>query len=165
MAKLKNLYDLFLDELKDIYSAEKQILKALPKMIEAASSPKLRQAFEKHLDQTKGHVERLDKVAEILDFKIDGEHCPGMEGLLKEGEKTMKKEAEPAVMDAGLIAAAQRVEHYEIAAYGTAFSYSELMEHAEVSSLLEKTLDEEKETDELLTEIAEDEVNEKANGE
>jgi ferritin-like metal-binding protein YciE len=156
---LKTLDDLLLHELKDLYNAEKQLIRALPKMAEAASSEKLREAFEEHLAQTKTHVERLEQVFERLGKSARGTKCDAMEGLIEEGKKMIEEDAEPPVKDAGLIASAQRVEHYEIAGYGTARTFASLLGHEEVESLLEQTLEEEKETDVRLTELAESEIN------
>lgn len=159
--KLNTLEDLFVEELKDLYSAEKQIVKALPKMSRAASSSKLQGAFEEHLEQTKGQVERLEKIFGMLDLDAKSKKCKGMEGLLEEGEDLISesKNIHPDVLDAGLIAAAQRVEHYEIAGYGTVRTYANLLGHNEAAELLQQTLDEEKETDQKLTELAESGVN------
>jgi ferritin-like metal-binding protein YciE len=154
VAKLKTLRDLFLDELKDVYNAEKQITKALPKMAKAASSDELRSAFKQHLTVTETQIERLEKVFKLIDEPAKGKKCAAMEGLLKEGAEMMDQDAEPAVMDAGLIGAAQRVEHYEIAAYGTLTSFARELGLEKAVALLEETLGEEKETDETLTEIA-----------
>jgi ferritin-like metal-binding protein YciE len=156
---LKTLEDLFVHELKDLYSAEKQLLKALPKMAKAASSDQLRDGFEEHLEQTKGHVERLETIFDQLGKSPRAAKCDAMEGLVEEGQKMIDEDAEPHVKDAGLIAAAQRVEHYEIAGYGTARTFARLLGHSEAEDLLQQTLDEEKETDERLTELAESEIN------
>jgi ferritin-like metal-binding protein YciE len=159
---LKTLQDLFVDELKDVYSAEKQILKALPKMAKAAASPDLRRAFETHRQQTEGQVARLDNIFEQLGESPRGKKCKGMEGLLAEGTEMMEEEGEQAVIDAGLIAAAQRVEHYEMAAYGCLQSYATLLGHAKAATLLEETLQEEEAADQLLSELADGGVNEAA---
>jgi ferritin-like metal-binding protein YciE len=156
------LQELYVDELKDLYSAETQLVKALPKMAKAANSDELRQGFEEHLEQTRGHVKRLEEIFESLGESPKGKKCAGMEGLVKEGSEIMDEDFEGAVMDAALIGAAQRVEHYEIAAYGTAREFANLLGHSEHSSLLEQTLNEEKETDEKLTELAKD-INSQAN--
>jgi ferritin-like metal-binding protein YciE len=153
--KIESLQELFIDELKDLYSAENQIIKALPKMIKNANSDELRGAFEEHLEQTKGHVERLDQIFGELNASPKGKKCTGMEGLLEEGKELMAEDMEPEVLDAGLISAAQRVEHYEIAGYGTVRTYAELLGLDEAAKLLQETLDEEKETDRKLTSIAE----------
>lgn len=156
---LKTLDDLFVHELKDLYNAEKQLIKALPKMAKAASSEKLRAGFEDHLAETEEHVVRLEKIFSLLDASSRGAHCDAMEGLIEEGKKMIEEDAEPAVKDAGLIAAAQRVEHYEIAGYGVARTFAGLLGHEEIQTLLQTTLDEEKSTDEKLTELAESEIN------
>jgi len=148
------LKELYVDELKDIFSAENQLTKALPKMAKAASSEELRHAFEEHLEQTKGHVERLKQVFDMLGEKPSGKKCLGMEGLVREGAEIMEEDFEEDVMDAALISAAQRFEHYEIAAYGTVCAYVELLDESEQESLLRETLDEEKETDQKLTELS-----------
>jgi ferritin-like metal-binding protein YciE len=153
--KIESLQELFIDELKDLYSAENQIIKALPKMIKNSNSDELRSAFEEHLEQTKGQVERLDQIFEELDATPRGKKCKGMEGLLEESKELMEEDVEPEVLDAGIISAAQRVEHYEIAAYGTARTHAELLNMDNAVRLLQETLDEEKETDRKLTSIAE----------
>ncbi len=151
-----SLKELYVDELKDLYSAEKQLTKALPKMAKAATSVDLREGFEQHLEQTKGHVERLEEIFEQLEERPGGKKCMGMEGLVKEGSEIMSEDFSDDVMDAALIAAAQRVEHYEIAAYGTVAAYADLLGQSEHASLLRQTLEEEKETDKKLTELSED---------
>ncbi|HEX5445563.1 MAG TPA: ferritin-like domain-containing protein [Pirellulales bacterium] len=156
---LESLADLFVDELKDLYSAEKQLVKALPKMAKAASSAKLRKGFEDHLRQTEGHVERLESIFEQLGVKPRGPKCEAMEGLIEEGKRVMSEDAEPAVMDAALVAAAQRVEHYEIAGYGTVRSFARMLGNDKAERLLQKTLDEESQTNEKLTKLAESEIN------
>jgi ferritin-like metal-binding protein YciE len=143
-----------IDELKDLYSAENQILRALPKMIKKATSPQLKQGFEKHLNETEGHVERLDKIFQELDASPRGKKCKGMEGIIEDGAELMEENAEPEVMDAGLIGAAQHVEHYEMAGYGCVRTYSEQLGLKNIAKLLQQTLDEEKATDEKLTELA-----------
>ncbi|QCR22967.1 ferritin-like domain-containing protein [Pontibacter sp. SGAir0037] len=161
--KLNNLNDLFLHELKDLYNAEHQITKALPKMMEQASSDKLRSAFEMHLEETKSQIERLEKVFDILGEKASGEKCKAMEGIIREASDMMSEDADPAVMDAALIASAQRVEHYEIAGYGTLCTFAkQLGIDGEAIGLLESILSEEKDTDMKLTQIAESSVNTKA---
>jgi ferritin-like metal-binding protein YciE len=157
--KLKTLRDLYVHELKDIYSAEKQITKALPKMAKSASHEELAEGFEEHLAQTEQHIERLETILEGLGESTRGEKCKGMEGLLEEGKKMMEEDAAPEVLDAALISAAQRVEHYEIAAYGTVRTYAEMLGEDEAVQLLQQTLDEEIETDEKLTELAESAIN------
>ena len=160
----EGLKELYVDELKDLYNAENQLLKALPKMAKAASSEELRQGFEEHLEQTRGHVERLEKIFKSLDEIPKGKKCMGMEGLVKEGSEVMSEDFEGALMDAALIGAAQRVEHYEIAAYGTVSEFAKLLSENEHVSLLEETLQEEKDTDEKLTSLAK-EINPQANKE
>jgi ferritin-like metal-binding protein YciE len=160
--KLKTLQDLFLHELKDLYSAEGQLVKALPKMAKAATNEELKAGFEEHLEQTKMHVERLDQIAESLELKLTGHKCKAMEGLVEEGSELISEDAEDAVRDAGLIGAAQRVEHYEIAGYGTARALAECLGFDEAANLLSETLDEEKATDEKLTELAESTINAEA---
>lgn len=156
-----SLQELYVDELKDLYSAEKQLTKALPKMAKAATSEELREGFEMHLEQTMGHVQRLEQIFDMLGAKGSGKKCLGMEGLIKEGSEVMNEDFEDSVMDAALIAAAQRVEHYEIAAYGTVCAFAKLLGETEHTSLLQQTLEEEKETDEKLTELSE-EINSEA---
>ncbi len=158
-----SLQELYVDELKDLLSAETQITKALPKMAKAASSDELREGFEEHLEQTKGQIERLQQIFQMLGEKGTGKKCMGMEGLLKEGAEVMGEDYDDAVMDAALISAAQRVEHYEIAGYGSVIAYAELLGESEQASLLRETLEEEKETDEKLTELSK-EINLEAEG-
>jgi ferritin-like metal-binding protein YciE len=157
--KLDSLEDLFVHELKDLLSAEKQLVKALPKMAKGAASDTLRGAIEEHLDQTKTHVERLETIFENLGKAARAEHCKGMEGLIEEGSALLEEAGDDMVKDAALIAAAQRVEHYEISAYGTARTLADLLGNKQAVKLLQQTLDEEKETDETLTELAMSEVN------
>lgn len=147
--------ELYVAELRDLYNAETQLTKALPKMAKAASNSELRQAFEEHLRQTSEQVSRLEQIFEMLEEKPTGKKCLGMEGLVKEGAETMKEDYEGSIMDAALIGAAQRVEHYEIAGYGTVREFAELLGEDEHVPLLEQTLEEEKETDEKLTQLAE----------
>jgi ferritin-like metal-binding protein YciE len=147
------------EQLKDLYSAEKQIMEALPKLAKKATSPKLKKAFEDHLAQTEEQFERIKQIGEDLDLKLSGHTCKAIEGIIKEGKELMEEDAEESVMDAGLIAAAQRVEHYEIAAYGTVCTFAKQLGHTEALKLLKKTLGEEKATDEKLTAIAETTVN------
>ncbi len=158
---MKDLTELFLEELTDIYDAEKQLVKALPKMAEAAHAQELQSAFEDHLEQTQQHVQRLDQVFQMFDMKAKGKKCEAMAGLIEETEDIMKEEATPSVMDAALIAAAQKVEHYEIATYGCLRTWAELLGKDEALDLLEETLSEEKDADESLTDIATS-VNEQA---
>jgi ferritin-like metal-binding protein YciE len=160
----KTLQDLFVGELKDVYSAEKQILEALPKMAKTAGSPDLRRAFENHLKQTEGQVARLDRIFKQLGASSGRKKCKGMEGLLAEGADMMDEEGEPTVIDAGLISAAQRVEHYEIAAYGCLQTYATLLGQSQAATLLEETLREEEEADRLLSELAEGGLNQAALG-
>jgi len=150
------LMELYVDELKDLYDAESRLVKALPKVAKSATSEKLRSAVEEHLEQTKGHVDRLKEIFDNLGEKATGKKCAGMMGILKEGEDLLDEDFEAEGMDAALISAAQRVEHYEIAAYGCVRTWAELLGENEASSLLEKTLEEEKETDEKLTQLAEE---------
>jgi ferritin-like metal-binding protein YciE len=152
--EMESLKELFVDELKDLYSAENQILKALPKMIKKATSPDLKRGFEKHLKETAVHVERLEKIFQQLEESPRGKKCKGMEGIIEDGKELMEEDAEAEVMDAGLIGAAQHVEHYEIASYGCVRTYAELLGQTKMAALLQKTLDEEKATDEKLTELA-----------
>jgi ferritin-like metal-binding protein YciE len=161
---VQGLKELYIDELKDLYNAETQLVKALPKMAKASSSDELREGFEGHLEQTKGHVERLEQIFEMLGESPKGKKCSGMEGLVEEGAEVIKEDFEGNVMDAALIGAAQRVEHYEIAAYGTVRALAETLGENDHVSLLEATLNEEKETDEKLTELAR-EINQEALGE
>ena len=159
MARAGTLHDAFLDELRDAYDAERQILKALPKMAKAAGSKTLRTAFEDHLAETRTQVERLEQVFARLEERVRGKHCDGVAGILKEGKSVMQEDFDDETMDACLIAAAQRVEHYEMAAYGTLAAWAKAMGHTEAASLLEETLNEEKAADERLTSIAEGGVN------
>jgi ferritin-like metal-binding protein YciE len=160
--KLNSLNKLYLEELRDLYSAETQLVKALPKMAKGASSDELKEAFESHLEQTKEHVERLTEIFDQLEEKPTGKTCQAMKGLIEEGSEMLEQEGEESVIDAGLIAAAQRVEHYEIAAYGTVRTFADLLGEDEAADLLQQTLDEEGETDKQLSELAEGIVNEKA---
>jgi len=159
MAQENPLQELLVDELKDIYSAENQIIKALPKMAKAASSPELKRAFERHLEETKRQIERLDQIGEALDIKMTGKKCKGMEGLIEEGKEIMSEDLEDDTLDAGLIGAAQKVEHYEIAAYGTARAHANLLGLNKIARLLQQTLDEEGNTDKKLTQLAESIIN------
>jgi ferritin-like metal-binding protein YciE len=158
----EGLKELYIDELKDLYSAENQLVKALPKMAKAASSEALSQGFEEHLEQTRGHVQRLEKIFQSLGESPKGKKCKGMEGLVAEGAEVMEEDFEDSLMDAALIGAAQRVEHYEIAGYGTVCAFAEELGESEQASLLNETLEEEKETDEKLTKLAE-QINSQAN--
>ena len=154
MAKIASPRDLLVEELKDLYSAENQLVKALPKMAKAASSEELQQAFETHLQQTEVHVQRLEKIGKQLGESMKGKKCKAMEGLVEEGKEVMEEDAEPALLDLALIGAAQKVEHYEIASYGTARTLAEISGEEQIAKILQETLDEEGETDKLLTEIA-----------
>ena len=151
MADAGTLHDAFLDELRDTYDAEKQLTKALPKLAKAATSAELRSAFEAHLEETRGHVDRLERVFESLDEKARGKHCDGIAGIIEEGKSIMEEDFDEATMDACLIAAGQRAEHYEMAAYGTLVAWARGMGHAQAAMLLQETLDEEKAADEKLS--------------
>ena len=157
--KLETLRDLYVEQLHDLYSAENQLVKALPKMAKAASDPQLRSAFEEHLAQTEHHVRRLDQIFQQLGQNPKGQKCKGMEGLIEEGEEMIKMKGDPAAIDAGLIAAAQRVEHYEIAGYGCVRTYAKQLGDQQAAQLLQQTLDEEGTTDKKLTELAEQVIN------
>jgi ferritin-like metal-binding protein YciE len=163
--KLETLKDLYLEELKDVYDAENQILKALPKMTKAASSDSLRDAFQEHEEVTRSQVDRLEQIFDRLGTKAKGKKCKAMEGLVAEAKELMEEDADEDVMDAGLIAAAQRVEHYEIAVYGTLQAYAEQLGFDEDSDLLQETLDEEKDADSKLSELATACINLEAEGE
>lgn len=159
---LDSLEKLFIEELKDVYSAEKQILRALPKMAKTAESPQLQQAFTKHLRETEGQVQRLERIFQELGHAARGKKCKGMEGLLEEGKEVLEEEGEPAVIDAALIASAQRVEHYEIAAYGCLRTYAQLLGYSQAEQLLQQTLTEEEAADKKLTELGESGINDAA---
>ena len=159
MAETNPLEELLVDELKDLYSAENQIIKALPKMAKAASAPELKRAFERHLEETRRQVERLNQIGEALDIKLTGKKCKGMEGLIEEGKEVMEEDLDENALDAGLIGAAQKVEHYEIAGYGTARTHAEVLGLSKVAKLLQQTLDEEGATDKKLTQLAESLIN------
>jgi ferritin-like metal-binding protein YciE len=159
---LDSLDKLFLEELKDVYNAEKQIVRALPRMAKAAESRELQQAFTQHLAETQGHVERLERIFKGLDQAVRGKKCKGMEGLLEEGKEILEQEGEGAVIDAALIAAAQRVEHYEMAAYGCLRTYAQLLGYSDAEKLLQQTLNEEEAADRKLTQIGEGGVNQAA---
>ena len=160
--KLASLDDLFLHEIRDLHSAEKQLTKSLPKLAKAAHSVKLKKAFEDHLKETEGQLERLDRIFELLGKSSRGPSCKAMEGLIEEGSELIKEEADPNVKDAALIGAAQRVEHYEIAGYGTARAFAELLGYSEAAKLLQETLAEEKGADEKLNDLALSEINAQA---
>jgi ferritin-like metal-binding protein YciE len=157
--KMESLKDLYLEQLRDLHDAETQLIEALPKMAGAANNANLKNAFNQHLRQTREHVTRLERIFSALGEKPEGQTCHGMKGLIKEGQEMIKAKGDPDVIDAGLIAAAQRVEHYEIAGYGTVRTYAEMLGAEEAMRLLEKTLQDEEETDDKLTEIAENHVN------
>jgi ferritin-like metal-binding protein YciE len=153
--KINSLHDLYIDELRDLYDAENQLIKALPKMAEASTSEELRQGFEEHLEQTRGHSQRLEQIFERLGEKAKGRKCKGMEGIVKEGSEILEEDIDEDTKDAAIIGAAQRVEHYEIAGYGTARTHADLLGLDEDARLLEQTLEEEKETDQKLSALAE----------
>lgn len=159
---MRNLKDLFEHELKDLYSAESQLIEALPKMKKNAQDDKLKEAFEKHLEETKGHKKRIEEICEELGIQPTGEECKAMKGLVKEAESFLKEDTEKDVIDAGLIAEAQRVEHYEISGYGTAVRFAKELGHDQIATKLKRTLDEEYKTDDLLTKMAESRLNQKA---
>ncbi len=163
--KLESLHDLYVDELKDLYSAENQLLTALPKMAKAASAPELEAAFTGHLEETRGQVERLERIFTKLGTSPKGKKCKAMEGLIEEGKEVMEEDAEPAVMDAALIAAGQRVEHYEMAGYGCVRTFARLLGYEDDAILLQETLDEEGAADKKLTDLAETVINVEANTE
>jgi ferritin-like metal-binding protein YciE len=162
MAEAGTLHDAFMDELRDLYDAEKQLTKALPKLAKASTNDELRTAFESHLEETRGHVERLEEVFGSLDEKVRGKHCDGIAGIIEEGKSIMEEDFDEATMDACLIAAGQRAEHYEMAAYGTLVAWARAMGHDEAADLLQQTLDEEKAADEKLSSLAEGGVNQEA---
>jgi ferritin-like metal-binding protein YciE len=159
---LDSLETLFIEELRDIYNGEKQLLKALPRMAKTAESPQLQQAFTKHLKETEGHVQRLERIFRELGQAVRGKQCKGIEGLVEEGKDIMEKEGDGSVIDAALIAAGQKVEHYEIAAYGCLRTYAQLLGHDEAGKLLEQTLAEEEAADKKLTQLGEGGINEAA---
>lgn len=162
MAEAPTLHDAFLDELRDTYDAEKQLTKALPKLAKASSNPELRQAFESHLEETRGQIERLEQVFESLDEKVRGKHCDGIAGIIEEGKSIMEEDFDETTMDACLVAAGQRAEHYEMAAYGTLVAWAQALGHADAADLLQQTLDEEKAADETLSGLAEGGINQSA---
>jgi len=162
MAETGTLHDAFLDELRDAYGAEKQVTKALKKMIKAANSSELRTAFEDHLEETAGQIQRLEEVFASLDEKVKGKHCDGVAGIIEEGASVMEEDFDDETMDACLIASGQRVEHYEMAAYGTLVAWAEVLGHAEAVDLLQQNLDEEKAADKKLTALAEGGINQEA---
>ena len=164
MAESGTLHDAFLDELRDAYDAEKQLTKAMPKMAKAATSPDLRAAFESHLEETRGHVTRLEQVFESLDEKAKGKHCDGIAGIIEEGSSVMEEDFDDATMNACLIASGQRAEHYEMAAYGTLVAWARVLGHDDAADLLQQTLDEEKAADQKLSALAEGGINDDAAG-
>jgi ferritin-like metal-binding protein YciE len=157
--ELHDLQDLFVDQLRDLYSAEKQLVRALPKMAKKASDEGLKDAFTMHLEETRGHVERLEQIFESLGKRAGGKTCKAMQGLVEEGKEAMEEDAGPEVLDASLIAAAQRVEHYEMAGYGTVRAYANLLGNTAAAKLLQQTLDEEGAADKKLTKLAETSIN------
>ena len=162
MAQAGTLHDAFMDELRDLYDAEKQLTRALPKLAKASSNRELRTAFETHLEQTRGHVERLEEVFESLDEQVRGKHCDGIAGIIDEGKTLLDEDFDDATMDACLIAAGQRAEHYEMAAYGTLVAWALAMGHGDAADLLQQTLDEETAADEKLSLLAEEGINQDA---
>lgn len=162
MEKLENLKDLLIHQIKDLYSAEEQMIEGLPKVMQNTSNDELRTIFTEHLEVTKKHKKRLEEVAEKLDIDPSGQTCKAMKGLMNETSSFIKEDASPEVRDAGLIADAQRVEHYEISAYGTAITYAETLGLQDVADLLKQTIDDEKSTDERLNKIAKSKINERA---
>jgi ferritin-like metal-binding protein YciE len=162
MAEPGTLHDAFIDELRDTYDAERQLLRALPKLAKASTSPDLRAAFEAHLEETRGQVERLEEVFANLDEKVRGKHCDGIAGIIEEGKSVMEEDFDDVTMDACLIASGQRAEHYEMAAYGTLVAWARAMGHDEAADLLQETLDEEKAADEKLSALAESGINDEA---
>ena len=162
--KTQTLRDLYVDELKDLYDAENRLVKALPKMAKASTSDELRSGIEAHLEQTKEHANRLKQILTDMNEKAGGKKCPGMMGILDEGQEMLQEDFDGAVLDAAIISAAQRVEHYEIAAYGCVRTWAEILGETDASQLLEKTLGEEKETDETLTQLSE-QINQQAQSE
>jgi ferritin-like metal-binding protein YciE len=162
MAASSTLHDAFIDELRDTYDAEKQLTKALPKLAKAATSSELRNAFEKHLEQTRGHVTRLEQVFESIDEPARSKHCEGIAGIVEEGKSILEEDFEGTTRDACLVAAGQRAGHYEMAAYGTLVAWARAMGHVEAADLLQQTLDEEKAADRKLTALAEDGINQDA---
>jgi ferritin-like metal-binding protein YciE len=162
MADTETLHDAFIEELRDTYDAEKQLTKALPKLAKASSNPKLRQAFESHLEETQEQISRLEQVFEGLDEKARGKHCEGIAGIIEEGKSIMEHDFDDTTMDACLIAAGQRAEHYEMAAYGTLVAWAQAMGHTEAATLLQQNLDEEKAADQKLSGLAEGGINQGA---
>jgi ferritin-like metal-binding protein YciE len=162
MAETGTLHDAFIDELRDTYDAERQLTKALAKLAKTATSPRLREAFEMHLEETQGQIDRLEQVFESLEEKARGKHCEGIAGIIEEGKSIMEEDFDDTTMDACLIAAGQRAEHYEMAAYGTLVAWAKAMGHTQAAELLQQTLDEEKAADEKLSALAEGGINQGA---
>jgi ferritin-like metal-binding protein YciE len=162
MAAASTFHDAFIDELRDTYDAERQLTKALPKLAKAATSPELREAFESHLEETRGQIERLERVFESLDEKVRGKHCDGIAGIIEEGKSIMGEDFDDSTLDALLVAAGQRAEHYEMAAYGTLVAWAKIMGHTDAADLLQETLDEEKAADVKLSALAEGGINQVA---
>ena len=162
MADAKTLHDAFIDELRDAYDAEKQLLRALPKMAKKATAEDLSAAFEAHLEETRGHVDKLEQVFGTLDEKVRGKHCDGIAGIIEEGKSVMEEDFDAETMDACLIAGGQRAEHYEMAAYGTLIAWAKVMGHTEAADLLEEILEEEKAADQKLSALAEGGINQAA---
>jgi len=162
MAEAKTLHDAFIDELRDVYDAERQLTKALGKLAKTATSEALRDAFESHLEETQGQIERLEQVFESLDERVRGKHCDGIAGIIEEGKSVMEEDFDEVTMDACLIAAGQRAEHYEMAAYGTLIAWARTMGHTQAADLLQQNLDEEKAADEKLSSLAEGGINQAA---
>jgi ferritin-like metal-binding protein YciE len=162
MADAKTLHDAFIDELRDAYDAEKQLLRALPKMAKKATAEELSAAFEAHLEETRGHVDKLEQVFGTLDEKVRGKHCDGIAGIIEEGKSVMEEDFDAETMDACLIAGGQRAEHYEMAAYGTLIAWAQVMGHTEAADLLEEILEEEKAADQKLSALAEGGINQAA---
>jgi ferritin-like metal-binding protein YciE len=158
-AETSPLEELLVEELRDLYSAENQIIRSLPKMAKAAGSPELKRAFERHLEETRRQVERLEQIGEALEVRLTGKKCKGIEGVIEEGKELMQEDLDTPALDAGLIGAAQKVEHYEIAAYGTARTHASMLGYNKAAKLLQQTLDEEGATDKKLTQLAESIIN------
>src|SRR5947209_5109646 len=159
---LKSIRELYVNELQDLYDAEQQIIATLPKLAQAASAPELKRAFEQHLEQTRRQSQRLEQIFQKIGTDPKGKKCKGMAGLLAEGDELLREKPEPDVLDAGLIAGAQKVEHYEIAGYGTVRTYAKLLGEKEAATLLQQTLEEEGETDKKLSQLAERDINKAA---
>ena len=162
MAETGTLHDAFIEELRDAYDGERQLTKALTKLAKTARSPELRDAFQSHLEETQGQIDRLEQVFETLDEKVRGKHCEGIAGIIEEGKSIMEEDFDDVTMDACLIAAGQRAEHYEMAAYGTLVAWAQALGHSEAATLLQQTLDEEKAADQKLSGLAESGINQSA---